>query len=111
MCHVHLQIAILLYHLAWYNIPAAHCMFQLQVRHGIGPGLHVDISQFNENMTKKHDLSNTFGPAKCRSPKCKHRLATPPLAQCKWKTFATTLLLDQLVLWTQFRPARKHNAS
>ena len=43
MCHVHLQIAISLHHLAWYNIPAAHCMFQLQVRHGIGPAFHVDI--------------------------------------------------------------------
>lgn len=85
MCHVHLQIAISLHHLAWYNIPAAHCMFQLQVRHGIGPAFHVDIWQFSEKYDDKPWPVKHLGPAKCRSPKCKHRLATPPLAQCKWK--------------------------
>ncbi len=48
---------------------------------------------------EKTRLVKHLGPAKCRTPKCKHRLATPPLAQCKCKNVCDKAVVGQAYRW------------
>lgn len=93
--HVHLQIAISLHHLAWYNTPAAHCMFQQQVRHGIGPAFHVDIWQFSEKIWRKTMTCQTPWSCKMSQPKMQ--------TQARHSSFGTVQMekcLRQTCCWT-----------
>ena len=107
MCHLHLQNKISLYHLPGITFPQHVACFNCRYAMALVLDSMLTFFTIQRKYDEKTRLVKHLGPAKCRTPKCKHRLATPPLAQCKCKNVCDKAVVGQARTFGTISPSNK----